>query len=60
MAIKHDEESYKIYIRAQYLAERAHTVAILTGHGQDVEYDKERLIQYYKELSESLCKAGWI
>jgi len=60
MTIKHDEESFKIHLNAKYLAERAHTVAILASYGQDTKHDKARLIKDYQELRESLYKAGWI
>ena len=60
MTVKHDAESYGVYIAAKFLAERAHTVTILESHGQDSKYDKARLIEEYHELRESLYKAGWI
>ena len=58
--MKHDAESYKIYLIARDLAERAHKVAILESCGQDSSYDKARLVKQYQELREALYKAGWI
>ena len=58
--MKHDAESYKIYLNARDLAERAHTVAILESYGQDSTYDKARLVKQYQELREALYKAGWL
>ena len=58
--MKHDAESFKIYLGARDLSERAHTVAILESYGQDSTYDKSRLVKQYQELRESLYKAGWI
>ena len=58
--MKHDAESFNIHLSAKYLAETAHTVAILESYGQDSRYDKGRLIKEYQELRESLYKAGWI
>ena len=58
--MKHDAESFKIYLNARDLAERAHKVAILKSYGQDSTYDKIRLVKQYQELRESLYKAGWI
>ena len=58
--MKHDAESYKIYLDAKGMAERAHKVTILESYGQDSSYDKSRLIKQYQELRESLYKAGWI
>ena len=58
--MKHDAESYKVYLHARDLAERAHTVAVLESYGQDSSYDKARLVKQYQELSESLYRAGWI
>ena len=60
MTIKHDEESFKIHLKAKDLAERAHRVAILESCEQDSRYDKARLLKQYQELRESLYKAGWI
>ena len=60
MTIKHDAESFKIYLNARDLAERAHTVAMLESYGQDSSYDKSRLVKQYQELRESLYRAGWI
>ena len=60
MAVKHDAESFKIYLDTKYLSERAHTVAILESYGQDSSYDKARLVKQYQELREALYKAGWI
>ena len=60
MTVKHDAESFKIYLDAKYLSERAHTVAVLESYGQDSTYDKSRLVKQYQELRESLYKAGWI
>ena len=60
MTIKHDAESFKIHLKAKYLAETAHKVAILESYGQDSKYDKARLVKEYQELRESLFKAGWI
>ena len=58
--MKHDAESYKIYLIARDLAERAHRVTILESYGQDSSYGKSRLVKEYQELRESLYKAGWI
>ena len=60
--MKHEAESYKIYLNARDLAERAHTVATLESYGQDRDssYHKARLVKEYQELRESLYKAGWI
>ena len=60
MPIKHDAESFNIYLHAKYVAETAHRVAILESCEQDSRYDKSRLIKQYQELRESLYKAGWI
>ena len=60
MTIKHDAESFTIYLHAKYVAETAHKVAILESYGQDSSYDKARLIKQYQELRESLYRAGWI
>ena len=58
--MKHDAESFKIYLNARDLAERAHKVATLKSYGQDSSYDKARLLKQYQELREALYKAGWI
>ena len=60
MAIKHDKGSYKVYLDAKFLAERAHIVAILESREQDSSYERGCLIRDYQELRESLYKAGWI
>ena len=60
MTIKHDAESFKIYLDAKYLSERAHRVAVLESCGQDSTYDKARLVKQYQELRESLYRAGWL
>ena len=60
MAIKHDAESFNIYLHAKYVAETAHEVAILESYEQDSSYKKSRLVKQYQELRESLYKAGWI
>ena len=58
--MKHDAESFNIYLHAKNLSERAHRVAILESYGQDSSYDKSRLVKEYQELRESLYKAGGI
>lgn len=58
--MKHDTESFKIYLNARDLAERAHRVTILESYGQDSSYHKARLVKEYQELREALYKAGWI
>ena len=58
--MKHDTESFKIYLNARDLAERAHKVATLKSYGHDSTYDKARLLKQYQELREALYKAGWI
>ena len=58
--MKHDAESFNIHLKAADLAETAHRVAILKSYGQDLSYDKARLVKQYQELRESLYKAGWI
>ena len=60
MAVKHDPESFNVYLHAKYVEEAAHKVTILESCGQDSSYDKARLIRQYQELRESLYKAGWI
>ena len=60
MTMKHDAESFKIYLNARDLSERAHTVAVLESYGQDSTYDKSRLVKQYQELREALYKAGWL
>ena len=58
--MKHDAESFNIYLHAKYVAETAHKVAILESYGQDSGYDRARLVKDYQALRESLYKAGWI
>ena len=58
--MKHDTESFKIYLNARDLSERAHRVAILKSYGQESSYDKARLVKQYQELREALYKAEWI
>ena len=58
--MKHDTESFKIYLNARDLAERAHKVATLKSYGRDSSYDRSRLVKEYQELREALYKAEWI
>ena len=60
MPVKHDPESFNIYLHAKYVEESAHKVTIVESYGQDSSYDRARLLKQYQELRESLYKAGWI
>jgi hypothetical protein len=59
----HNSETHIVYLRAQYVVERAHTVYILTCEDSDpmsIEYERRRLLEECHELQDAMRDAGLI